>query len=54
MNRGTYGLRLFSEFVQFARARRAFWIVPLVLILAVAAAFIVTGQSAAPLIYTLF
>lgn len=54
MNRGSYAFSLATQFVQFARARRAFWIVPLVLILALAAGFIVTGQSAVPLIYTLF
>jgi len=50
----SYSLRLLGEIFQFARERRAYWIVPLVLILGLAALFIVAGQSATPLIYTLF
>jgi len=49
-----YSRKLFAEFVGFARAHRAYWIVPLVLILGLTAFVIVAGEAAAPLIYALF
>ena len=49
-----YSLKLFREFVGFAHEKRAYWIVPLIVILGIAAVLIVTSQVAAPLIYTLF
>ena len=49
-----YSLKLFREFVGFAREKRAYWIVPLIVVLGLAAAVIVSSQVAAPLIYTLF
>jgi hypothetical protein len=42
------------EFARFARDNKAYWIVPLMLVLGMAAFLIVAGQSAAPLIYALF
>ena len=54
MSRVGYSFKLLREFVGFARERRVYWIVPLVVILGVAAFLIVVGQSSAPLIYTLF
>ena len=54
MSRGSYSVRLFSEIVQFARERRVYWMVPLVMLLALAAVFVVTSETVAPLIYTLF
>ena len=54
MNRAGYALRLVSDFVQFARAHKVYWIIPLLLILAVSGLLVVGGQAAAPLIYTLF
>jgi hypothetical protein len=54
MARGVYGFKLFREFVQFARENKMYWIVPLVVFLGLAAALVVVGQAAAPLIYTLF
>ncbi len=54
MSRVGYSLKLFREFVGFARERRVYWIVPLIVILGIAAFLIVVGQSSAPLIYTLF
>lgn len=47
-------VKLFREFVGFARANRAYWIVPLILILGAAGLLVVVGQAAAPLLYTLF
>ncbi len=49
-----YSFKLFREFVGFAREKRAYWIVPLIVVLGLAAAVIVSSQVAAPLIYTLF
>jgi len=54
MNRGAYAMQLVSEFFAFARARKAYWIIPLLVVLGVSALFVVGGQTAAPLIYTLF
>ncbi len=54
MSRAGYSLKLFRQFVQFARETRKYFLIPLIIVLALAAAVIVVGQSAAPLIYTLF
>jgi hypothetical protein len=54
MRRPGYGFKLLGEFFRFARAKRAYWIIPLILILGIAALVIVAGQSATPLLYTLF
>jgi len=45
---------LIGEFFQFARQHKVYWIVPLILILALVVVLVVTSQSAAPFIYTLF
>jgi len=47
-------LPLLGEFFRFARANKAYWVVPLVLVLAVFALLISLGQVSAPFIYTLF
>ena len=46
--------RLLKEFFGFAWHNKAWWIVPIVLVLLLLALLIVTGQTAAPFIYTLF
>jgi uncharacterized integral membrane protein len=46
--------RLLAEFGQFAWQNKAWWIVPIVLVLLLLMLFIVTGTSVAPFIYTLF
>jgi hypothetical protein len=46
--------RLLAEFGRFAMRNKAWWIVPLVLVLLVLGLLIFTGQAAAPFIYTLF
>ena len=46
--------RLIIEFIQFAWENKAWWIVPIVLVLLLLALVIATGQGAAPFIYTLF
>jgi hypothetical protein len=54
MARIRYSFRLLREFILFAREYRMYWIVPLVIILGLVALAVVTGQTATPLIYTLF
>jgi hypothetical protein len=49
-----YTGRLLRELLGFARAHKAYWIVPLAIILLLAVGVIVLGQTAAPFIYTLF
>jgi len=46
--------RLLKEFLEFAWHNKAWWIIPIVLVLLLLALLIVTGQTAAPFIYTLF
>jgi len=45
---------LLREFFEFAWHNKAWWIVPIVLVLLLLTVFIVTGSSVAPFIYTLF
>jgi uncharacterized integral membrane protein len=54
MGRISYLGRLVGEVVQFARENKAYWLVPMVLILVLMAVLIVVSQAAAPFIYTLF
>jgi hypothetical protein len=54
MSRFGYSFRLLGEFVGFARENKAYWIVPLIVVLGLAALLVVAGQGAAPLLYTLF
>jgi hypothetical protein len=46
--------RFFGELVSFARQNKAWWIVPMVVVLLVLGSLIFTGQAVAPFIYTLF
>lgn len=46
--------RLLKEFCGFAWHNKAWWIVPIVLVLLLLALLVVTSQTAAPFIYTLF
>ena len=46
--------RLLSDVWSFAWQNKAWWLVPLVLLLLIIGALIVTGQAVAPFIYTLF
>ena len=54
MGKLRYTGQLVREFILFARQNKVYWIVPLVLILALMALLILAGQSTAPFIYTLF
>lgn len=54
MGKLSYGFTLFREFLQFAREHKAYWIVPMILVLAGVVALVAMGQFAAPFIYTLF
>jgi len=46
--------RLLAELGAYARRNKAWWLVPLVIVMLVLGLLIVTGQAAAPFIYTLF
>ena len=46
--------RLMKEFLGFAWHNKAWWIIPLVVVLLLMAALIFLGQTTAPFIYTLF
>ena len=54
MSKLRYTGTLLKEFVQFAKAHKAYWIVPLLIVLGLMALLIATGQASAPFIYTLF
>jgi hypothetical protein len=54
LRRAGYTLKLLVQFMQFAHENRAYWIVPLVLMLGITGFLIVATQGAAPLLYTLF
>lgn len=46
--------RLLAEFGDFAWQNKAWWIIPIVLVLLLLGLFIIAGTGAAPFIYTLF
>jgi hypothetical protein len=55
MGRLRYAARLGGEFVSYSVVNRAWWVVPLVFLLALLALAIMVGQAAAPYtLYTLF
>lgn len=45
---------LITEFLRFARAHKAYWLVPLLVVLGLIVLLIAVGQTSAPFIYTLF
>lgn len=49
-----YVASFLGELFRFARQHKVYWIVPLILVLALVVLLVVTSQSAAPFIYTLF
>lgn len=46
--------RLLGEFFSFAMQNKAWWIIPIILVLLLLTVFIVAGSGVAPFIYTLF
>ncbi|HWN41958.1 MAG TPA: DUF5989 family protein [Thermoanaerobaculia bacterium] len=54
MRRFGYLGSLFGEIIQFARQNKIYWIVPFILVLGLVVLLVVTSQTAAPFIYTLF
>jgi len=46
--------RLLKDFFGFAWKNKAWWIIPVILVLLLLAAFVFVGQTVAPFIYTLF
>jgi hypothetical protein len=49
-----YSGRLLREFVGYAREKKAYWIVPLVIVFAIVSLVVVASQTVAPVLYTLF
>ena len=49
-----YLKRLLREFCEFAWHNKAWWIVPIVIVLLILTSFIFVSSSVAPFIYTLF
>ncbi|HEX5717409.1 MAG TPA: DUF5989 family protein [Thermoanaerobaculia bacterium] len=54
MRRFGYLGSLFGEIIQFAKQNKVYWIVPFILVLGLVVLLVVTSQTAAPFIYTLF
>jgi hypothetical protein len=54
MGRLNYVGALFRELVLFAREHKAYWIVPLVLVIGLVVVLVTAGKASAPFIYTLF
>ena len=54
MRRFGYLGSLFGEIIQFAKQNKIYWIVPFILVLGLVILLVVTSQTAAPFIYTLF
>jgi hypothetical protein len=54
MGKFGYAFTLLKEFFRFAKSHKVYWIVPLVIVLALMVALIAVGQFSAPFIYTLF
>jgi hypothetical protein len=49
-----HGVRLAGDILGFARQHKAYWMVPLFVVLALVAVLLVVGQTVAPFIYTIF
>jgi hypothetical protein len=54
MGRLGYSQTLIRDLIRFAMRKKAYWLIPLVLILLLTFALIVAGQAAAPFMYTIF
>ena len=54
MPRIGHSFKLLREISAFAREKKTYWIVPLVILLAIVSFVVVVGQGVAPLLYTLF
>lgn len=54
MRYARYILSLAGEVLAFAREHKVYWIVPMVLILALVLLLVVTSQGTAPFLYTIF
>ena len=54
MGRLRYAGKLFGHLVGFAAENKAYWIVPLLVVLGLLALVIFTGQASTPFIYSLW
>ncbi len=54
MHRLRYALTLLRHFIRFAAENKIYWMVPVVLVLALLGLVIFSGQAATPFIYSLW
>jgi hypothetical protein len=54
MSKLGYTGKLLGELFAFAKANKAWWLIPLIIAFLLIALLIVAGEGAAPFIYTLF
>jgi hypothetical protein len=54
MGRSRYIARLLGELFQLARERKAYWLVPTIVVLLLIGFLVVVSEAAAPFIYTIF
>jgi len=54
MNKLRYLGRLLSEFLTFAWEQKAWWILPILIVLLLVGLLMTTGQTVLPYVYTLF
>lgn len=54
MRRLRYLRKLAGDFFQFARENKAYWLIPLLIVLALATLLALSASTATPFIYTLF
>ena len=54
MSKLGHSMRLARDVWGYAKAHKAYWIIPMVLVLGLMTMLILGGQASAPFIYTLF
>lgn len=54
MHKLRYMTRLLREYLAFARQNKAYWLIPMLFLLGLAALLVVASQAAVPFVYTLF
>lgn len=54
MGKASYLAKLLGEVVQLARRKKAYWLLPMLLMLLLIGILVSVSEAAAPFIYTLF
>jgi hypothetical protein len=54
VGRLTHSGRLFGQFLGYAKEKKAYWIIPLVIVFAFLAIVAVTSQTVVPTLYAIF